>query len=89
MSQSLSSKGIFPLSSGNLLRWYREDIPGQRGAIRAEFRTEPSHRDKKEAKQYMESMLPAGTTAFAGAEVRGSARTKAMMDSFIGRGSSN
>lgn len=89
MSQSISSKGIFPLSSGNLLRWYREDIPGQRGGIRAEFRTEPSHRDKKEAKQYMESTVPAGSHAVAGAEVEGALRTKSLLDTFMGRGSSN
>jgi hypothetical protein len=88
MSQSINSQGIFALSSGNLLRWYREDIPGHRGAIRAEFRSEPSHRDKKEGKQYLASMVP-GTAQFAVGEVAGAARTKSLMDRFIGRGSSN
>lgn len=89
MSQSLSSKGIYPLSSGNLLRWFREDIPGNRGGIRAEFRTEPSHRDKKEARQYLESMVPGTARVVAAAEITGAQRTKSLLEKFMGRGGSN
>jgi len=89
MSQSISNNGEVPLTSGNVLYWFREDIPGQRGGIRATFKSQPSHRDTKEAKQYMESLVPAGASVVAAAEVEGMQRTKALLDKFLGRGASN
>ena len=89
MSQPTSSKGIYPLASGNLLRWHSENIPGSHGALRAEFRTEPTEEDMKEAYRYLESMVPEGSKTYQRGTVKGAQRVKAVVESFMGQGGSN
>lgn len=76
------------LTSGNVLEYEQIDWHG-RGGVRARFRTEPSEADISDGKAFLLTLVPARASVVASGESQGTARTKALLENFLGQGSSN